>query len=122
MLFSSVQFIKFFIIFYGLYLVFSKNIHAQNFLILIFSLWFYGSWSLQYLAMLVLLISFDYLVGLGLGRVEDPKKRQRLLVSAVVVNLSILGVFKYYNFFASSILAVVGSESSAFVLNLILPL
>jgi D-alanyl-lipoteichoic acid acyltransferase DltB (MBOAT superfamily) len=44
----------------------------------------------------------DYLVGLGLLKHSNLKKRRLLLFTSIIVNLGLLGFFKYYNFFAES--------------------
>ena len=44
----------------------------------------------------------DYIIGLKIGNEIDAKKKKTLLIISVVINLGILGFFKYYNFFVDS--------------------
>ena len=64
------------------------------------SLFFYAWWNVSYLGLLVISIVFNYFVGLAISRykvlLDKPKW---LLAFGVVVNLGLLGYFKYTNFF-----------------------
>lgn len=63
---------------------------------------FYAAWRWQYLFLILGSTVLDYLVGLGLGATDDPRKRKALLGLSLAGNLGLLGLFKYYNFFAGS--------------------
>lgn len=55
---------------------------------------------------------------------EEAKRRKLLIISSVVVNLGILAVFKYFNFFIENIEGAIqslGSDPARFRLNIILP-
>jgi alginate O-acetyltransferase complex protein AlgI len=59
---------------------------------------FYMSWNVP-CALLILFTSvIDYSVGVGLGQIEDQRKRKLLLVVSIVVNIGVLAFFKYTNF------------------------
>ena len=67
----------------------------------------------------------DYAIGLLMQRTEDPVKRRLLIIVTVVVNLSFLGFFKYFNFFIDSFHAMsdaVGLGFSPSTLNITLPI
>ena len=57
------------------------------------------------LTMVLMLFSavFNYYMGLELDRIEDGSSRKRNLVFAIVINLLILGFFKYYGFLLDSV-------------------
>ncbi|HPY62525.1 MAG TPA: MBOAT family O-acyltransferase, partial [Kiritimatiellia bacterium] len=60
----------------------------------------------------------------GIYRSDDPQTRKRLLVFSIVINLGILGFFKYFNFFvdsATALLAGFGLETPRLNLHIILP-
>ncbi len=102
MLFNSGVFLQFFAAFLLLYWLLRGNLQARNLLIVAASYLFYGWWDWRFLGLLAFSSLFDYGVGLGLDRVATPGKRKALLVASVVCNLTILGFFKYYDFFVES--------------------
>jgi alginate O-acetyltransferase complex protein AlgI len=80
-----------------------RNFTVEKWFLLIASYVFYMSWSIS-CALLILFTSVvDYIVGVGLGRIDDPRKRKLLLVVSIVANLGVLGYFKYTNFFLDSV-------------------
>lgn len=102
MLFNSGVFLQFFAAFLLLYWLVRKNLQARNLLIVAASYLFYGWWDWRFLGLLAFSSLFDYGVGLGLDRLAAPGKRKALLVASVACNLTILGFFKYYDFFVES--------------------
>ena len=66
------------------------------------SLFFYGWWDASYLVVLLGSIFFNYFIGLTLSRPDIyktlPVNRKDLLIFGIVVNLGLLGYFKYTNF------------------------
>jgi D-alanyl-lipoteichoic acid acyltransferase DltB (MBOAT superfamily) len=96
----------------------------QNLLLLIASYLFYGWWDYRFLALLAFTTLVDYAVGIFLGRTEDPRTRKRLLITSIVVNLGVLGFFKYFNFFvdsAGAMLENAGLSPNLPTLRIILP-
>jgi len=120
MVFSSIVFLCFFlpICFVGYYLVKPKY---KNILLLVASLFFYAWGEPIYVLLMLASILLNYLLGLGMGKNSPEKKRKLLLVLGVVVNLGMLGVFKYANFFVTSVNAAMGMEVMKAV-NIILPI
>lgn len=106
MLFNSGVFLQFFAAFLLLYWLVRDHLRARNLLIVAASYLFYGWWSWQFLLLLCFSSSFDFLVGLWLGRLTQPHHRRWVLVASICVNLGILGFFKYYNFFVDSMAAL----------------
>jgi len=129
MLFNSTQFFLFFIIFYSLYLLVHKRLRWRNLLLLVGSYIFYGSWNWTFLGLILLSTLVDYRVGQLIARRSpdkpaDKRSRQRLLFVSVFVNLGVLGVFKYFNFFADSfvdLLNVFGLQADDITLHVLLP-
>ena len=62
---------------------------------------FYGYWDWRPLLLIGFTSIFDFWLGLKIGAAQGKRRRQ-LLVLDIVVNLSILVVFKYFNFFIDS--------------------
>jgi alginate O-acetyltransferase complex protein AlgI len=123
MLFNSVAFLVFAALFFPLYFAFRGR--TRLWLILIASCVFYGWWDWRFLALLALSIVVDYTLGRLLGVARDARRRRMLVIGSVVVNLSILGFFKYFNFFADSLIALgqlFGAKPSWVTLNVLLPI
>ena len=60
---------------------------------------FYAASNPLFLSLIVASTLLDYVVGLGLAKTDDPRRRKQLLAASVILNLGMLGVFKYTNFF-----------------------
>lgn len=124
MLFDSLAFAIFLpIVFCCYWFFFSKNKQSQNFLLLITSYFFYGCWDWRFLFLLSFSILLNYFIGLVL--VSNTNHRKTFLIFGVVVNLGILGFFKYFNFFISSfneLLLSLGVQQSLSTLYIILPI
>lgn len=125
MLFNSIDFAIFLPIVFILYwFVVNKNLKLQNFLIFVSSLVFYGWWDWRFLSLILFSILTDYIIGVALGKQENPFKRKALLWTSIIINLGFLGFFKYYNFFVDSFVSAFsffGTEIKASSLNIILP-
>jgi D-alanyl-lipoteichoic acid acyltransferase DltB (MBOAT superfamily) len=84
------------------------------------SLFFYGYWDFHYVPLLLASIAFNYLIGARINRAAGTPLAGRLLALGVVVNLALLGYFKYADFFLQSVASVAGEHVQA--LGIILPL
>ena len=126
MLFNSIEFLLFLPTIFILYwFVFNKNLKYQNTLILVSSYVFYGWWDYRFLSLIFLSTIVDYVIGLSISNQSSKKKQKLLLWGSVLFNLSVLGFFKYYNFFVDSwveLFSSLGYEiKSIWTLNFILP-
>lgn len=122
MLFNSLDFILFFTIIYGVYL--SINDKHKNTLLLIASYFFYGSWSWKFLSLLAASTVVDFFCGQKIYSSKEQKHKKKFLVLSVIFNLSLLGVFKYFNFFLSSLVDTLyffNITADISLLNIILP-
>ncbi len=120
MLFNSTTFWLFFAAVFTLYL--PSGPRARNWILLIASYVFYGSWDWRFLGLLALSTLVDYTCGLQIER--SPEHGRRWVFFSVAVNLGVLGIFKYFDFFADSfshLAAVVGFELSPATLHVVLP-
>ena len=126
MLFNSIEFLLFLPIVFILYwFVFNKNLKIQNLLILVCSYVFYAWWDYRFLSLIFLSTIVDYIIGLNIPKQNSEKNQKLLLWCSVLFNLSVLGFFKYYNFFVDSWIDLfnsIGYETkSVWTLNIILP-
>ncbi len=109
MVFSSLTFLFYFLpIALAIYYISPKQI--RNFVIFISGLFFYAWGEPIYVVIMVLSTLIDYLCGLGMHRWEhSPKARRLLLIASVVMNLSLLSIFKYGSLFINTINGVLGT-------------
>ena len=126
MKFTSFEFIIFFITVFTIYwFVLKNNLKKQNILLLIASYFFYGYWDYRFLSLIFISSLLDYFLGKKMQTEKDDRKRKLLLSISLIANLGMLGVFKYYNFFANSFgemyQNLFGTELSFVTLNIILP-
>jgi D-alanyl-lipoteichoic acid acyltransferase DltB (MBOAT superfamily) len=125
MLFNSIDFAIFVPIVFILYwFVSDKHLSLQNFLIVVSSYIFYGWWDWRFLSLLFFSTIVDYSVGLKLKTENRKSMRKVLLWISILLNLGLLGFFKYYNFFLENFKAAFkffGSEINSNSLNIILP-
>ncbi|MCL4123644.1 UNVERIFIED_CONTAM: hypothetical protein GTU68_011358, partial [Idotea baltica] len=101
MLFNSFVFWIFFGVVFALY--FRLRHREQNLLLLIASYFFYGCWDWRFLGLISLSTFIDYFIGKAVGESESQKTKKWLVGLSMVSNLSILGFFKYYGFFATEL-------------------
>ncbi|MBV6443705.1 MAG: MBOAT family protein [Haliscomenobacteraceae bacterium CHB4] len=125
MLFNSLDFAIFLPIVFGLFWTVGRySAKVQNWILLIASYIFYGFWDWRFLSLLAFSSAFDYFVGAALYKQQDNRKRKMLFWSSVAVNLTLLGFFKYYNFFAESFVnafSFFGQQVSLGSLQVLLP-
>jgi len=94
-------------------------------LLLGFCAWFYASWSLPFMGLLVANIVIDYFLALGIHRSSSPRGKLAMVTASVVMNLGMLGTFKYAGFAASTLndgLRLLGTSVAVPVPHLVLPL
>ncbi|MBR5176952.1 MAG: MBOAT family protein [Bacteroidales bacterium] len=124
MLFNSIEYSFFLPVVFLLYwFVFNRNLKLQNLFIVIVSCFFYGWWDWRFLGLLVFTSLCTYASGLLIEKYKDiPRKAKMFSALNIIVNLLILGVFKYYNFFATSFAdAFLGGKTDGLLLKAILP-
>lgn len=126
MTFQSIEYLIFFPIVFLLYwIVGNKSKIIQNSIIVIASLIFYGWWDWRFLGLLLFTAFSTYIAGLWMGNKSlSNNKRKLISVISIIVNLGILFIYKYFNFFIESFVdlsAVFGITVTASTLKIILP-
>ena len=125
MLFNSFDFLLFLPIVFLLYWFVFKSRKIQNLFLVAASYVFYGWWDWRFLFLIAITSICSYASGILLERYEGRRKWQWMVSFAnITLNLLILGVFKYYNFFMDSLEAIfrsAGYQIDWVTLDVILP-
>lgn len=125
MLFNSVEFLVFLPVVFVLYwFVAGKDHRMQNILLLAASYVFYGWWNWRFLFLLLFISVSNYFIGLRIDADEDERKRKTWLITGLTVNLGVLCIFKYFNFFIDSfidLMSLFGCELSRVSAHIVLP-
>lgn len=94
-------------------------------MLLLASYVFYGAWDWRYLSLLLISTTVDYFCGIYLHKTTAKKHKKRIVSISITTNLTLLGIFKYYDFFAENFqvfMANIGFSVQPYFLNLILPI
>lgn len=120
MVFSSLLFLFYFLpAVLVVYFIVPRRV--KNVVLLLFSLFFYAWGEPVYILLMLFSICADYLLGLWMERAKQrPAGAKRVLVLAVVINVALLGFFKYADFFVENLNALTGLSIPA--LNIPLPI
>ena len=129
MLFNSFEYLIFLPIVFLLYwFVFdyalSKCKHQlllQNLFAVIASYIFYGWWDWRFLILIAITTLLSFLSGIGIEYAPTQRGKKAVMIANIVVNLGILGIYKYYDFFAREFAELFGIEADFLLLHLILP-
>lgn len=125
MFFNSINFAVFLpVVFIFYWFITNKNLRVQNLLLLAASYFFYACWDYRFLFLLIFSTLLDYFTGIRMHKAKAQSGKRFWFWLSIVINLGFLGVFKYYDFFATSFaegLANLGFQTNPWTLNLILP-
>lgn len=123
MVFTSLEFLIFFPTVVGIYFLLPNRFRWAH--LLLASYYFYMSWKPVYALLLFLSTLTFYLAALGVERFRDRKPWERLFFFlGIAVNLGMLFLFKYYNFFEeqSRALGLGGIDLHLPALDILLPM
>lgn len=125
MLFNSYVFIFAFlpIVFFGFFRIGKHSHTLASLWLAAASLFFYGWWDLRFAGLLLGSIAFNYSAGYLIGHkiARKPVRQSKMLLAcAIAANLTLLGYFKYANFFADNLNHLAGTSLS--ISEVILPL
>ena len=129
MLFNSIEYIVFLPIVFAIYWLLRNRLKLQNLFVVLASYVFYGWWDYKFLLLIVFTSLCSYASGLLIERsrklMVDSRKSivgpKFWMVTNIVINLGILAVFKYYDFFVSEFGALFGISTESLLLRIILP-
>lgn len=124
MLFNSIEFAAFLPLVFLLYwFVFNRNLKLQNLFIGAVSYLFYGWWDWRFLVLIAFTSFCSWGSGLLIRKSRENRRKAKWINGInIAINIGILGVFKYYDFFATSFAKLfLGGCTDGILLNLILP-
>ena len=143
MLFNSIEFLVFLPVVFAIYWLLKGRLKWQNTFVVVASYFFYGWWNWRFLILIAITSACSYASGLLIEKAYNHKeninennslnvddnhsannkhKARWITTANIVVNLLILGVFKYYNFFVESFVSLFPTLSTDhLLLNIILP-
>ena len=129
MLFNSFEYLIFLPIVFLLYwFVFDyamrkckRQLLWQNLFVVVASYIFYGWWDWRFLILIAITTLLSFLSGIGIEKAPTQRGKKAIMIANIVINLGILGVYKYYDFFAREFAELFGIESDFLLLHLILP-
>src|SRR2546423_14743257 len=109
---------QFFLFLAAVLLLFYASPRAfRKYILLAASSFFYASWNPKFLALLFTLTAIDYSAGIAL---EKFARKKLILIASLAANLGFLGFFKYYNFLAANLAALLGRPPRSFFLDIVL--
>ena len=131
MVFNSLHFVWFFVVVYALYRLLpaispvERAHRAQNWLLLVASYYFYAAWDYRFLALLAASTIVDYTCGRVMGTMQDQWRRRLVMWLSIGFNLTLLGFFKYFNFFVDNLqalFAAIGWQLDYVTVRVLLPI
>jgi len=124
MFFNSIEYAIFLPIVFLLYwFVFNRHLKFQNLFIVAVSYFFYGCWDWRFLFLIAFTSLCSWVSGLLIDKYRQVGRHALWInTTNIVINLAILGLFKYYDFFATSFADLfLDGKSDGLLLHLILP-
>lgn len=125
MLFNSIEFLLFLPLVFLCYWFIFKNLKSQNLFIVAISYLFYGWWDWRFLILIAITTLCSFLSGILIEKYEHNRTIQKRISAAnISLNLIILCVFKYLNFFGENFAALFRSmniELDWVTLDVLLP-
>lgn len=137
MLFNSIEFLVFLPIAFAIYWLLRKHLKLQNLFVVLASYVFYGWWDWRFLILIAFTSLCSYASGILIERgkqkhgegddasltknIKNINNAKAWMITNIVINLGILAVFKYYDFFVSEFGALLGISTESLLLRIILP-
>ena len=124
MLFPTFTFFAFFVFILILNWSLKQKPLLWRIFLLISSYFFYASWNVRFLSVIFIISLFNFYSAFLIDKSFQEKRKKIFLAVSIIVNVLILGFFKYYGFFRESaeiLLNKLGFSSNFLFLNVILP-
>ena len=109
MLFPTISFAVFFAVVFPITWLLNPHNTWKKWFLVAASYYFYAFWRVEFTLLLFASSVGNYGAALALGQLSDGRARRAIFWLAVIANLSVLGYFKYYNFFTASLIDALAS-------------
>lgn len=110
LIFTQTIFWGFFAVVMLCYQFIYKNITVRNFYLMVISMYFYYLTGGYFFTLLIFSTLVDYYIGKWIYATENQRKRNLLVASSVIINLAVLGFFKYAYFFVDATNSLFGTH------------
>ncbi len=124
MQFDSITFLLFFLLVLAGYNVL-RDWGTRKWFLLVASYLFYSAWNPPFLLLLLGSTTLDWLIARRIDQAEDPTRRKAWVVATLLINLGVLGYFKYSHFVLDNFASALASVGIAYVppaFDIILPI
>src|SRR5207237_8718955 len=124
MLFPSLGFLLFFLIVAAAMAVLGTRFAAKKTVLVVASYYFYAQWDWRFCLLLAGSSALSYIAGQLIDRASDERRARTILGIAVALNLGLLGIFTYFDFFISSanqMPRLLGLEPAGPLIEILLP-
>ena len=124
MLFPTFTFFAFFILILILNWSLKQKPLLWRVFLLVSSYFFYATWNVRFLLIVFIVSLFNFYSAFLINKASEERRKKIFLAISIVINVLILGFFKYYDFFRQSaeiLLNKLGCSSDPILLNIILP-
>ena len=120
MFFNSFEYLVFFSLVAAFYFLFPYK--YRWIVVLIGCYYFYMSWKPVYGFLLFVTTFVDWSLALLMSKYEEARKRKRLLLLSIAINLSVLFFFKYFNFITTSFWDFFIASGEPYIIQIVLPI
>lgn len=124
MLFPTMIFAIFFLVVFITAWSLERENGRRKLFLLLASWVFYAAWDWRFVLLLIASGGLNYAIAALIAERSDPKRRKWLVAAGVAVNLTLLGVFKYFNFFGEQLihlLDLAGFHRDVKLIQIVLP-
>lgn len=126
MLFNSYEFLFLFLplVLLGYYFLFARR--GRVVFLTLMSYAFYGWWDYRFCSLMLISTLIDYVAGHHIAKAKAKRRKQFWLVVSLATNLGLLGFFKYFDLFASTVNSIfliteLSNQPIISLLNVVLP-
>lgn len=129
MLFNSIEFAFFLPLVFLIYWAIGYariddrlQLRVQNAFVVLASYVFYGWWDWRFLLLIAFTSFCSWATGIQIGNAANSPRQAKVWTAAnIIINLAILAIFKYYDFFVSEFGHLFGVSTDSLLLKVILP-
>ncbi|HSC86902.1 MAG TPA: MBOAT family protein [Polyangiaceae bacterium] len=122
MLFNTLQYALFFAVVFGVSWLLLGFARVRLLFLLGASYFFYACWDYRFLPLIWASSTADFLLARAIHDARNERSRKLWLVFTVVMNLGVLGFFKYWNFGIENVAAALGLDPASITLRVALPI